>query len=104
MKSIIIYSFMIKDLKLKGLELLIYALIYSFSQFGQKCYMTAETIADVVGCSRSQVFRVIKVLLAVHFIDYDHGYFCRHMEHIDEDLKNKLNEMIRIAKTPWLDE
>ena len=38
MKSIIIYSFMINELKLKGVELLYFALIYSFSQFGQNYF------------------------------------------------------------------
>lgn len=102
MKTIIIFQFMVKDLKLKGLELLIYALIYSFTQYGQKCFMSAESIADAVGCSRSQVFRVLKTLHTAHFIDYDDGYICRLNDADYPEISKDLEEQIRIAKTPWL--
>lgn len=104
MKSIIIFSFMVKDLKLKGAELLIYALIYSFSQFGQVCYMKPETIATELGLSRSQVFRCLSSLLKKDFLTYNgSAYLTNNRDFYDYETDAELERMIKIAKTPWLD-
>lgn len=104
MKSIIIFTFMIKDLHLKGAELLIYALIYSFSQFGQVCYMKADTMAQELGLSRSQVFRCLSSLLKKDLITYNgSAYLTYTRDFYDMEAADDLERMIKIAKTPWLD-
>lgn len=105
MKSIIIYSFMIKDLKLQGSELIIYALIYSFCQFGQSCFMRPDKMAIELGLSRSQVFRSIKSLLAKGFIfsAFD-GLYIHKREDTDFDSRVELERLIKICKTPWLND
>lgn len=105
MKSIVVFSFMIKDLKLKGSELLIYALIYSFSQFDQVCFMKPDTMAKSLGLSRSQVFRAISSLSKRRLIGgcCAEGLFVISNDSVDKNLEDNLAEMIRIAKTPWLD-
>ena len=100
MKSIIVYEFMIRDLKLQGIKLLLYALIYSFSQFGQGFFCSDKVVCSFLGISRSQYYACRKLLLDEGFIYYkgDHlyTYSC---SLVDEDLE----ELIRIAKTPWVD-
>ena len=104
MKSIIVYSFMIKDLKLKGSELIVYSLIYSFSQFGQRCFMSPENIAFELGLSRSQVFRAIKSLRANGLIFYNFDVFSiNKREDLDHSSKSELESLIKICKTPWID-
>lgn len=104
MKSIIIFDFMIKDLNLKGSELLIYALIYSFSQFCQVCFMKPETMAKCLGLSRSQVYRAIDILKRRNFIYYrDNGLMANCNDIYSDAIDETLENMIRIAKTPWLD-
>lgn len=104
MKSIIIYSFMIKDLKLKGSELLVYALIYSFCQFGQHCFMSPERISLELGISRSQVFRSLKTLFGKGFIIQSlAGLYINKREDLDSDSRVELEKLIKICKTPWID-
>lgn len=63
---VVIQSFMVKDLKLKGNELLIYAIIYGFSQDGENeftgslqylCDWTNSTKRGVLNCLQSLVQR-----------------------------------------------
>lgn len=101
MKSIIIHSFMINELKLKGVELLYFALIYSFSQFGQYYFADDKTTCSFLNISRAQLFRVRSSLINKGFIiSSDKGLICPlRSDYLDENL----SDLIRIAKTPWLD-
>lgn len=104
MKSIVIFTFMITELKLKGAELLVYALIYSFTQFGQVCFMKNTKIADGLGISRAQVFRVISSLLKKNLITCNgEGFYANNRDFYDYESEADLERMIKIAKTPWLD-
>lgn len=104
MKSIVIFSFMITDLKLKGSELLVYALIYSFTQFQQVCFMKPETMAKCLGLSRSQIYRALDALGHRNLLFYqDDGLMANCNDIYSDTIDEALENMIRIAKTPWLD-
>ena len=61
---ITIQAFMVKDLKLKGNELLIYALIYGFCQDGRSVFSgTARYIAEWVGIDKRNVFENLRKLV-----------------------------------------
>ena len=61
---ITIQSFMIKDLKLKGNELLIYAIIYGFSQNGESKFTgSLQYIADWTNSTKQGVMKNLKALV-----------------------------------------
>lgn len=64
----VIYDFMVERMKLKGADLLVYALIYSFTVRGGQCYGSMNYIAERVGASRTSVYRALKELVARNFI------------------------------------
>ncbi len=66
--SFLIHSFMIDQLGLSGTELLVFALIYSFTKAGSSCYGSYDYIAGRVGASISTVGRAIKHLLEKNYI------------------------------------
>lgn len=104
MKTIVIFEFMIKELKLSGINLLLYALIYGFSQFDQRCYMSVENICKTLGCSRAQFFRAKHILFSRDLIVYDNegAMLTNNSDAIFDEFKENLEETIRIAKTPWV--
>lgn len=66
---ITIQGFMVKDLKLKGTELLIYALIYGFSQDNSSYYSNSYNyIAEWVGISKRQVINILSKLIKIDLI------------------------------------
>lgn len=104
MKTIVIYEFMLKEFKLSGLELLLYALIYSFTQFGVGCCVSPDKICDFLLCSRSQYFKVKKELIRKGLVVASDKYmFTLHSEQKNPDKSLDLEEAIRLAKVPWLD-
>ena len=64
----IVYDFMVDELKLGGATLLVYALIYSFTNAESECYGSLEYIADRVGASRTTVYRSLKELTRKNYI------------------------------------
>ena len=67
--SYCIYSFMYNELDLSGGELLVFALIYSFSRGEHGSYYgTQEYMARAVGMSESSVRRIISRLLSKKYI------------------------------------
>ena len=64
----VIHDFMVKALKLSGVSLLVYALIYSFTKVGGECYGSMEYIAERVGSSRTSVYRALKELIRKNLI------------------------------------
>lgn len=59
----VVQGWMIKNLKLKGLQLNIYAIIYGFSQLdGQRFTGSLNYLADWNGCSRQAVINALKKL------------------------------------------
>ena len=59
---------MIDDLKLDGVPLKVYALIYSFTRAGSDCHASIEYICQRVGASYSAVYRALKSLVAKNYI------------------------------------
>ena len=69
---IVILDFMVKDLKLKGSELLVYALIYGFSQDGEsKYYGSRRYIAEWFNCSLPTIDKALNGLLEKKLIIKD---------------------------------
>lgn len=105
MKSIIIQEFMLKELHLKGYELLFYAVVFSFSTFGQSCFVSEKTFCNFLDISRSQFYKVRSSLLLKKLIRFDESgkgliiYNSQFLSYKNEDL----DELVRIARTPWLD-
>ena len=61
---ITIQSFMVKDLKLKGNELLTYAIIYGFSQNGESKFTgSLQYIADWTNSTKQGVMKNLKALV-----------------------------------------
>ena len=58
----VVQSFMVKDLKLKGLEKDVYAIIYGFSQAGQKFNGSLQYLADWTTSSKQGVLKALKSL------------------------------------------
>lgn len=62
-KYIVIQSFMIQDLKLKGNELIVYAILYGFSQDGKTAFNgSLSYISDWIGCSKRQAINILQSL------------------------------------------
>lgn len=64
----IIYDFMVEKLKLSGVTLLVYALVYSFTKSGDDCHGSLNYIAGRVGGSRSSVYRALKELVKKNYV------------------------------------
>lgn len=67
--SIVIHGWMINELCLKGNELLVYAIIYSFSQTENQFFTgTAQYLADWTNSTRRGVMRNLKSLVEKELI------------------------------------
>lgn len=80
---IVIQSFMVKDLHLKGNELLIYAIIYGFSQDEQAFTGSIQYLADWANCSRHTVIDNLKSLcdknlISKHEVERSGVKFCEY--------------------------
>lgn len=65
-----IQAFMVKDLGLKGNELITYALIYGFSQDGENYFRgSLAYIAEWLNCSKNTAHNVVKSLVDKGFLD-----------------------------------
>lgn len=76
---IVIQGFMVNELHLKGNELIIYAIIYGFSQDNQDYRGSQQYLADWTNTNRRNVVRILKSL-------------------IDKDLIEKTDEIINGVK------
>ena len=63
-----IYKWMHKQLGLKGAELQIYAIIYSFSNAGKPFTGSINWICDLIGLKRRQITDVLKNLTEKNYI------------------------------------
>lgn len=72
---ILIQSFMVKDLNLKGNELLIYAIIFGFSQDGvNKFEGSLQYLANWTGTSKTSVQTNLKALIDKGYIEKEEKY------------------------------
>lgn len=61
---IVVLPFMVKELKLRGNELLIYAIIYGFSQDGESSFYGSLTyLAEQTGITKRSVINILKTLV-----------------------------------------
>ncbi len=68
--NFMIHSFMVEELELKGTRLLIYAIIYSFTNGGDGLYYgTQDYLSDMSGISLSSVRRVLSYLTEKGYIE-----------------------------------
>ena len=99
MKSIIIHEFMIRELKLSGVKLLLFALIYSFSQFGSGFFVKDKIVCQYLGISRSQYYSAKKDLIINNYVvEKDNKLYSSVMDwdHYIDD--KDLQEAIRLAR------
>ena len=66
--ALIIHQFMIDDMGLSGAHLLVYALIYAFTNQSKGFFGTKEYICQRTGCSQSSVKRILHILREKKFI------------------------------------
>lgn len=93
---IVIQGFMIKDLKLKGNELLTYACIYGFSQSEDQAYTgSLQYLAECTNSTRQGALRCLKSLVEKDFIEkkvYKNGVkFC---EYHSQNINTLLNKFL----------
>ena len=104
-----IQAFMRKELDLGGNELLVYALIYGFSQGGQgKFFGSYKYIADWVGVSEKTAFNVIEKLIAKKLIVKgkvlsDNGVEINTYSTITNKSEQKTTEKTKVKKVPLIE-
>lgn len=70
-----IHDFMTEQLHLKGTELLLYALVYNFSQDGNGCfYGTADYAAQKVACTRRSIVSTFASLVDAGLLSKSSGH------------------------------
>ena len=103
---IVIQSFMIKDLKLKGNELLIYAAIYGFSQAENQAFTGGlQYLAEWTNSTKQGVIKNLKSLIEKGFILKDEKYingvkFCEYHVTKFNGVLNKVEQGIKQSLTP----
>lgn len=70
----VVQSFMVKDLKLKGLEKDVYAIIYGFSQAEQKFDGSLQYLADWTLSTKQGIMKVLKSLQEKELINKEEEY------------------------------
>ena len=102
---IVIQGFMIKDLKLKGTELLTYAAIYGFTQSERQTYTgSLQYLAEWTNSTRQGVLRCLKSLVEKGFIEktdvYKNGVkFCEYRSNNVNTLLNKCERGVNKSLT-----
>ncbi len=102
---IVIQSFMVKDMKLKGNELLIYAAIYGFSQTENQAFTgSLQYLADWTNSTKQGVIKNLKSLVEKGFITKDEQYingvkFCEYRTTEFNGVLNKVEHPIKQSLT-----
>lgn len=103
---IVIQSFMVKDLRLKGNELLIYAAIYGFSQTENQAFTgSLQYLADWTNSTKQGVIKNLKSLVEKGYITKDEQYingvkFCEYRTTEFNGVLNKVEHPIKQSLTP----
>lgn len=93
-----IQSFMVKDLKLKGNELLVYAIIFGFSQADETAFTGGlQYLADWTNSTKQGVIKNLKSLIDKGFIAKNERYingikFCEYRSTLFNGVLNKSTE------------
>lgn len=102
---IVIQSFMVKDLHLKGNELLIYAIIYGFTQDGEHQFNGGQQyLAEWTNSTKTGVYKALKRLVekglieridgsinGVNFVNYRLTKLMGVLNKVNEGVLNKVN-------------
>ena len=110
---ICIQSFMVKELQLKGNELLVYAIIYGFSQEKNQWFNgSLQYIADWLNCTKQGVIKNLKSLIekgfiiknekyfnGIKFCEYRSTEFNRVLNNVEQGIKQSLNNNIEDKKS-----
>lgn len=100
----VVQSFMVKDLKLKGNELLVYAIIYGFSQAENQTFTgSLQYLADWTNSTKQGVMNALKSLQAkgyiekneymlngVKFVEYYTTFFNGVLNKVEQGVVNKV--------------
>lgn len=104
-RYICIQEFMVRDLKLKGNELIVYALLYGFTQDGEQYFSgSLSYIANWINASKSTAQNVIKSLMEKGFLIKKDKYvnnvkFCEYTTAIPEDGNAQTEDLDTIPKS-----
>lgn len=108
-KVLVLHDFMLKDKKLKGSRLLVYALIYSYSQIPNSTfYCSYKHASSFLGISKSSYFEALQWLIDNKYLtsDYDVSELLHNHHVITSDVSpmwNKtIEETIKIAQYKWV--
>lgn len=103
---IVIQAFMVKDLNLKGNELIIYAAIYGFSQTENQAFTgSLQYLAEWTNSTKQGVIKNLKSLVAKGYITKEDKYingvkFCEYYATKFNTLLNKVEYPIKQSLTP----
>lgn len=96
----VVQSFMIKDLKLSGNNMIIYAIIYRYCQMeGQYFNESLSYLAELANCSKPTVIKSLKKLIELGYIIkrefYENNvkhckYLCVPLEEIKKKIENEM--------------
>lgn len=89
--TFLVYEWMPRELKLKGNELLVFALIFSFSRTGNKYTGSLSYLRRITGLSKSTLLRILKSLCQQGFVEkatIQYGrcaerHYCHYMASMD---------------------
>lgn len=104
-RYICIQEFMVRDLGLKGNELIVYALLYGFSQDGEQYFSgSLKYIADWINASKSTAQSVIKSLLEKGFLVKKDNYvnnvkFCEYKTAVPENADDQIADQNTVPET-----
>lgn len=110
---IVIQSFMVADLHLKGTDLIVYAIIYGFSQAENQAYTgSLQYLADWTNCTKQGVMKNLKSLMQkgliekketvlndVKFCEYRATKFNGVVNKVDDGIKQSLTGGIKQSLT-----
>lgn len=107
----VVQSFMVKELKLKGLELIIYAVIYGFSQSNQGVFRgSLQYLCDWSNSTKQGVLKALKCLVdkglicksdiwkdGVKFVEYHATQFNGVLNSVEQGIKLSLTEGSKLS-------
>ena len=110
-KVLVLHDFMLKDKKLKGAKLLVFAFIYSYAQIPNSSYLVSWSNAiKFLGISKSAYFDALKWLLDNNYLknDFSHIYGTVFHGFSDKTLNTSKfanyssDELCKIARYKWV--
>lgn len=104
-RYICIQEFMVRDLGLKGNELIVYALLYGFSQDGEQYFSgSLNYIANWINASKSTAQSIVKSLLGKGFLVKKDNYvnnvkFCEYKTAVPGDMDGQESDLNTVPES-----